>query len=500
MTTRFSKNTQRIAILAIAVIGALLAAFILASPRQTAAGDEHEHGAHAEHDHDGDGEKGPHGGRLFAKDGYGLEVTIFEQGVEPEFRIYTYRDGKPLDPSASSVTLTLERLGRPPQTFTFAKQQDYLKGDAVVEEPHSFAVRIDARHEGRDYQFGYEQAEGRIAMSDAQARQNGVEVRTAGPARIASSLQLLGEVRFNEDRTVHIVPQLAGRVESVAVNAGDRVRRGQLMAVMSSQALADQRSELLAAEQRYALAKTTYERERRLWQEKVSAEQDYLQAQRDMQEAQIAVQGARQKLASIGAASGSGKLTRYEIRAPLDGTVTDKRIAVGQAIKDDAEIFVVADLSSVWVELAVPARDVIAVHGGQKATVKATAFDASADGTVSYVGALVGEQTRTATARIVLPNPKGIWRPGLPVTVELVADEAEVPVAVAADAVQDVGEGKAVYGRYGEYFEARPLKLGRSDGRNVEVLDGLQAGEKYAATNSFLIKADIGKAGASHEH
>ncbi|NMG32637.1 efflux transporter periplasmic adaptor subunit, partial [Aromatoleum evansii] len=95
---------------------------------------------------------------------------------------------------------------------------------------------------------------------------------------------------------------------------------------------------------------------------------------------------------------------------------------------------------------------------------------------------------------------KGLWRPGLPVTVEVVAEETQVPVAVAAEAIQDLRDWKVVFGRYDDSLEARPLELGRSDGRHVEVLSGLRAGERYAAKNSFVIKAELGKAGASHDH
>ena len=193
-------------------------------------------------------------------------------------------------------------------------------------------------------------------------------------------------------------------------------------------------------------------------------------------------------------------MTRYEIRAPIDGVITEKEVSAGQVLKDDADIFVVADLSSVWVEVTVQAQDLNVVKAGQKALVKAASFQAEANGRVSYVGALVGEQTRAAKARIVLPNPKGLWRPGLPVNVELTADEITVPLAVRADAVQSLRDWRVVFGRYGDRFEARPLELGRSDGRHVEVLGGLEPGERYAARNSFLIKADIGKAGASHDH
>ena len=177
-----------------------------------------------------------------------------------------------------------------------------------------------------------------------------------------------------------------------------------------------------------------------------------------------------------------------------------KQISVGQVLKEDANIFVVADLSTVWAVLTIYSKDLNTVKIGQKAIVKATSFEFQSSGSVEHLGALLGEQTRTAEAHIILPNPKGIWRPGLPVNIELVADEIEVPVAVSADAIQTVRDWTAVFVRYGTFFEAHPLELGRSDGKFIEVVKGLSAGERYAAKNSFLIKADLGKAGASHEH
>lgn len=503
---KFDLNKKQASSIAIVLaVGAVLAGLILALGKPQPAGEEAAHGGGAattSPDQTTAGsKKGPHGGKLFTQDGYGVEVTIFEQDVEPEFRVYTYKDGKPLDPLASQVSLTLERLGRQPQAFTFVKEKDYLKGNAVVAEPHSFKVTIAAQYGSTSYRFAYEQIEARVAMSDQQLKQNNVEVLTAGPAHIKSALQLIGEIRFNEDRQVHIVPRLAGIVESVAANAGDQVKKGQVLAVISSQALADQRSELLAAQKRLALARTTYAREKKLWEEKISAEQDYLQAGNALQEAEIATQSAQQKLASLGGGlRAGGNLTRYEIRAPIDGTVVEKHLAQGEVVKEDANIFVVADLSTVWAEMTIYAKDMNTVRVGQKATVKATAFDSQNAGTVSYVGALVGEQTRTAKARVVLPNPKGIWRPGLPVNVELVADEVDVPVAVSAEAIQTVRDWTVVFGRYGDNFEARPVELGRSDGKFTEVLNGLNPGEQYAAKNSFLIKADLGKSGASHDH
>ncbi|MEJ5896368.1 efflux RND transporter periplasmic adaptor subunit [Aquabacterium sp. G14] len=532
--TSFKKHTSRLAIAAVLILGGLLGWAILqkdtAQPQ-----DEHGHAAHTEdgahadaehhgaapdkahtdapaHDDDEHHEvaeaaqaepsaKGPHGGRLFTSGSFGLEVSIFEEGVPPEFRLYPSQNGKPLSPSQVTATLTLERLGRAPQVIRFKPQGDFLQADAEVVEPHSFKVSVEAVQDGKTHRFGYTQEEARVTMSDAQLKQAGVTLAVAGPARISSQLALLGEVRYNADRTVQVVPRLAGLVEAVPVSAGERVRKGQVLAVLSSPALADQRAEGMAAQKRLALARTTFEREKQLWQDKISAEQDYQQARAALQEAEIAEQNSRQKLANLGAtASRNSNLTRFELRAPLDGVITDKRITVGQSVSETEPVFTVSDLSSVWVEAPVATKDLGTIRTGMAVQVAANGFDAQAVGTITYISALVGEQTRSATARVVLPNPKGLWRPGLPVRVAVTETQADVPVAIDVEAIQTVRDWQVVFGRYGQQLEARPLTLGRSDGKRVEVLSGLSAGELYAAKNSFVIKAELGKAGASHDH
>lgn len=342
----------------------------------------------------------------------------------------------------------------------------------------------------------------RTRFSDEQLRHNGILLAAAGPARIAGSLPLLGEIQLNQDRSVAVTPRLAGRVEAVHVSAGDRVQRGQLLAVISSPALADQRAELLATRKRLSLARTTHERELRLWQDKISAEQDLLTARAAMQEAEIAVEAAQQKLAALGAAPGDTAqgLARLEIRSPLSGVVVDRRITAGGVLKEDETIFQVADLASVWVDVAVPARELPQLREGMTARVRANAFEAEGQARLASIGALIGAQSRQASARLVLPNPKGLWRPGLPVSVELQGEAAEVPVAVPVDALQTLDEARVVFVRQGQTFEARRVQTGRSDGRLVEITQGLKPGERYASRNSFIVKADLGKAEAEHAH
>lgn len=463
---------------------------------EAAAGHDHQHEALATAQ-----AKGPHAGKLFTQDDFGLEVTIFEQNVEPQFRLYPYLNGKPIDPGSVQTEIVLQRLGREAESIQFKPESDYLKGDTVIGEPHSFEVTVKARHGARSYSFKYDQIEARVTMTERQLANNGIEILSVGPARIKTSLKLIGEIKLNADRTVYVVPRLSGIVETVSANAGDRVKKGQVLAIVSSQSLADQRSELLAAQKRLALSRITYEREKKLWEEKISAEQDYLQARNAMLEDEIALQSARQKLQALGGGATDGNnLTRYEIRSPIDGIVTDKQIAAGQVVKEDASIFVVADLGSVWAEMTVYAKDINRVKLNQQVTVKSSALNTQASGIITYVGALVGSTSRTATARVVLQNADAAWRPGVPVDIELMADEIEVPLAVSVEGIQSLRDWKVVFARYGETFEARPISTGRSDDHYIEVLDGLLPGERYAAQNSFLIKAELGKAGASHDH
>lgn len=522
------KSRQIIAIILVIITSVVLGGLILKAEKPKNVSEEHEEHAegeaHSEHDESNPDEssgidqkaveahekqhtaqateivKGPHGGKLFVKDNYGLEITIYEEDTLPELRIYTYANEKPLDPSLSRVTVGLERLGREPETFNLIKENDYLKSATSVLEPHSFEVHINAFYDNKEYSFSYEQVESRISMTDKQLRLNGVEVLTAGPAKIKNIFKFQGEIKLNADKSVQVVSRVGGIVETVHANAGDKVNKGQVLASVSSQMIADIRGDLLAAQKRVDLARKTYDREKQLWEEKISAQQDYLQAENDLREAEINFNRIRQKLSVLGTnVSGSGQ-ARYEVRSPISGTVTIKNVSQGQVVKETDSLFEVADLSTVWAEMSIYAKDVNNVKSGQQVVVKASDFDAQALGKISYVGSLVGEQSRTAMARVVLNNPDRTWRPGLPVNIELNANEVNVPVAVSIEGIQSLNEEKVVFGQYGNYFEARPVILGRDDGKFVEVLEGLNAGERYAAGNSYLIKADIGKVGASHDH
>ena len=470
-------------------------------------------GGQGDHNDAGEGhdefERGPHNGRLLSGDGLEVEVTIFEAGVPPEFRVYPFRSGKPVALESVTLNVVLHRLGGRKDKIGFEPVGSYLRGDRVVYEPHSFDVEVEATYEGRTSHWVYSQYEGRAELAPQAVAGANITIEQAGPATLDRTLTLPGEIALNTDRIAHVVPRLAGVVLGVHKNLGDRVSAGELLAVLESRELADAKSEYLSAIERRKLAQSRFTREETLFGKDITPEREYLTAQQALVEADINVRVARQKLHSLGVTSQGisqitldeeAGLTRYEIRGPIDGVIIEKHITVGEAVKEDADIFVVADLSSVWAEIVVYANDLNRVRPGQSARIRSEALDCESEGTVWYVAPIVGQRTRTARAIVDLPNPDGKWRPGLFVDVELVEERVAVPVAVRIEAIQTIRDWSVVFVKYGDVFEARPLELGRRDREWVEVLDGLSSGEAYAVENSFVIKAEIGKAGATHDH
>jgi cobalt-zinc-cadmium efflux system membrane fusion protein len=442
---------------------------------------------------------GPHGGTVLTQGALSVEVVLSEKPGDARLVVYPLLDGKPVEIKEVSVAGILTRYDGTREALQFAASGAGFSTTAPVAKPHVFDASIDLRVRGRAATFNLSRADGVVVLSAEQIKAAQIGVARVGPAEIAATFQLPGEIKFNEDRTAHIVPRVAGIVERVAVSIGQRVEKGQLLAVFASAELADRRSDLLTAQRRLAAARTAYQREKTLWQERISAEQDYLQAQEQLSEAEIAVHTARQKLLALNAPSATGALNRYELRAPFAGTIVEKHVTPGEAIAADANVFVLSDLSTVWAEMAVPAQRLNEVRVGREATVSAAAFASQSRGPIAYVGALLGEQTRTAPARVVLPNPEGAWRPGMFVNVAVHAGRQAAAVAVASDALQDIDGTPVVFVQTPKGFVAQSIEAGRRDSRMVEIVSGLKAGQAYVAANSFVLKAELGKGSLEEE-
>jgi membrane fusion protein, heavy metal efflux system len=457
----------------------------------------------------GDFERGPHRGRLLTDGEFRAEITIYERGVPPQFRVYLYESSRQVPPGEVTLTIELSRLGGRVDRFEFVPEGDYLVGSAAVEEPHSFDVDVVALYKGVRHSWKYSQLEGRVQLSDEAVRTSAIQIETAGAMKLRSILDLPGEIALNGDKATHVVPRTAGVIQEIRKSQGDPVRRGEVIAVLDSRELAEAKRHFIDTASALEFERRAREREERLWKRNISSEASYLTAERAHHEAELEHRSARQQLEALGVGRDAlqalldnpdSVLTRYEVRAPFDGVVVEKNVAAGQAVSADEDLFTVADLATVWVHVTVYAKDLNAVKVGQEVTIRSDALGAEAQGKIVYIGALVGGEARAATARIVLPDPERRWRPGLFVTAAVVQEEVTVPVAVQREALQKFRDWDVVFVRVGDQFEARPLELGREDGEWIEVLSGLAAGERYASANSFILKADVGKAGASHDH
>ncbi len=343
-------------------------------------------------------------------------------------------------------------------------------------------------------------AEEGLRLTPDQRQRFGITVATAGPGRLGNEVRVPGEIVFNEDRVAHLTPRVAGIARGVLKTVGDRVKAGEVLAVIDSRELADAKAEYLAAGARAALADKVFAREKALREQKVSSEQDLLGADQALTEARIALRFSVQKLRALGlsdpAASApldrdDASITRYEIRSPIDGVVTAKHIALGESLAADADIFTVADTASVWINLAVPTRHLAAVRAGQEVVLRVDHDGVQARGKVGMVTPFVDASTRSATARVVLDNADGRWIPGTFATGFIAASEDNLPVVIPRNAVQTIEGRDVVFVDHDGSFEPLPVMLGRSDRTAVEVTAGLAPGTRYVVEGAFHLKAAV---------
>jgi membrane fusion protein, heavy metal efflux system len=373
-------------------------------------------------------ERGPNGGRLLVDGDFALELAIYEAGVPPEFHAWATSGGAPVAPRDLDLTVELGRLGGETDRIEFTPQDEYLRGNQVVREPHSFDVTVVARHAGREHRFEYASYEGRTTIAADVARAAGIATAVAGPGTIGDELVLYGAIAADATRVRTVHARFPGVIRTVSRNVGDAVRAGDPLATIES----------------------------------------------------------------------NESLQTYTVSAPIAGTVTARHAAAGEQTDADA-LFDIADFSSVWAELDVFARDRLRLATGLPVIVTADT-GASAAGSIDYLAPVGNRASQSVTARVVLDNADGRWTPGQFVEGHVTIATAPVGLAVPLSALQRFRDFDVVFARVGDTYEVRMLTLGRRDARFVEVVEGLAAGTEYVTDNSYLIKADIEKAGASHDH
>lgn len=351
-----------------------------------------------------------------------------------------------------------------------------------------------------------------IRLTPEMIADAGIELAEATGGKLERTISLPGEVVLNADHLAHIMPRVSGTVRHVTKSVGDRVEPGEILASLDSRELSEAKAAYLAAQQRLALAKANVAANEELKAKGIVADLEFLATQRELAEAEIARRAAGLKLHTLGLKvtelskieAQSSSFATYELRAPFAGTIIDRHITPGELVTPESTVFVLADLSTVWVNLTVYQKDLPAIRVGQPVTINAGPGVGESVAPIDYVSPLVSEDTRTAVARVTLPNPDGRWRPGVFVTGRPAIEHIAVQVLVPKTALQVVGGETCVFVWTDEEFHMRDVEVGRTDADDAEITSGLAAGESYVAKGGFALKAKIVTSGidphAGHGH
>lgn len=378
----------------------------------------------------GEYERGPHRGRMLRDGTFAVEMTIFEDGVDPEFHVYAYENDKPLPPNEVQLSVELLRLGNRVDRFAFTPREDYLLGNGVVTEPHSFAVKVTATRGGKASEWNYDSFEGRTTIAGDQAEAAGVKVEPAGAASIDQVVALTGRVELQPEGKAEVRAWYPGRIVTMTRSIGDRVEKGQTLATVTS----------------------------------------------------------------------SESLQTYAIPAPISGVIMERNATPGD-VAGSSPLYVIADPRKLHAEFFIYPRDAERLRAGQAVTVTSLGGASRLKSKVEVVLPTSDMLTQTVIAHVEIPNPDGVtWRPGQAVEGSVIVAADQVPLAVRTRALQRFRDFTVVYARVDDTYEVRMLELGRQSPEWTEVLGGIAPGEIYVSDNAFLIRADVEKTGASHDH
>ncbi|MGT2440957.1 efflux RND transporter periplasmic adaptor subunit [Bradyrhizobium betae] len=347
-----------------------------------------------------------------------------------------------------------------------------------------------------------------IRMDEERIALAKIEQTRAGPATIATRLIVPAVIAPDADRVAHVSVRLAGTVAELRKNIGDDVEKDEILGALESREVADAKSEFMAAHLSNDLQQDLMARDKTAWESsKAIPEQQYIRSRNAAAQTAMRLDIARQKLLALGVDESEiasishapeGTLRLQNVRAPISGRVVERKVERGTAVGRDSletELFVIVDLSKVWVEMMVNSADLPSVREGQIIAVSVRGASGLGTGKVIFVSPLLDKETRAARVVAAMDNPDRLWRPGSFVTAAIAVQSRPVPVTVPATAVQTVDGRKVVFVRTSEGFEKRDVMLGGRDNDTFEVTSGLAAGETIAASNTFPLKAELSKPG-----
>ena len=368
-----------------------------------------------------------------------------------------------------------------------------------------FAQEHEEHHE--------EHEEGIVTLEPEQMETLDLEIITVQHGKLTDTLRFPAEIEFDPMRVAHLTPRVEGIAKEVNYRLGDGVKKGVVLAILESRELGKAKSDYLASLARESLHQKVFEREKRLWEKRISAEQDFLEAEQALAETLIAVRQAREALFALGVSNDILKslpgeseqvLNRYRMTMPFDGKIIEQHITLGEVLNTERTAFIVADTSQVWVMARVTERDLDAIRVGQKAVATFKGIPGRTfPGMIDFISSQIERDSRTAQIRLVLENPHEMLRAGMfgEVTVLVPNTKETDAFLVPKAALQRVKDGFVAFrqlerGRY----EMVPVTVLTQSNDFAEVTGVLQPGDQLVTGDTFILKSQANKENLVGDH
>ena len=344
-------------------------------------------------------------------------------------------------------------------------------------------------------------------LSPEAMKNAGIKVITLNAESLPDTIRATANIAHNQDRSFHVTPRVRGRVVEVYASIGSAVSVGSSLALLDSTELGEARAEHAKAVALLDLAKSNVEREKRLFEQKISPQKDLLAAQAEERRAEVEVRMLHEKLRLYGLSDGeingsNAAPSRYMVRAPGPGIVLEKEITQGEVIEAGKKVFTISDLSTVWVLLNIYEKDLAKVRRGTSVKIQTESYPGEIfAGKVAYIGDVLDPQNRTVSLRVEVPNPNRRLKPGMFATAEVVTGGASAKgIVIPSSAIQKIEGKPAAFVRQNDgSFAKRDLDLGKEMGGRVEVKSGLTEGEQLVVEGSFALKSELLKGTLAEE-
>lgn len=340
-----------------------------------------------------------------------------------------------------------------------------------------------------------------ISLSPEQIRAAKIDIAPVKSGVLLRRLLVPATLKPDPDHLARVAAKVSGVVAEMRVRLGVDVQRDETIALIESREVADAKSEFLAASVNHDLQEQLFQREKGLYEKKIIAEQTFLRAKTLYADAKVKFDLARQKLAALDlseteitdlAQQPINHLQQKAIRAPITGRVLERLVNIGQPVNPESQIYVLADLSVLEADLAVPISDLAIIRQDQAVTLKLPDGHI-ASGVISAISSLITPETRTGHVLASFKNPDLSLNPGNVLSAEIALTQTAVKILIPRTALQLIHNQPTVFVRIRDGFEQRQIEIGASDEIAVEVREGLKLGENIVIANSFILKAEAGK-------